>query len=415
MHASQGNAGVDGNLSGGITLLRFGVTSKAESHKLCLQCHASNGALAAISHAPQNVAAPKVYSSGTWNDDTAFNQIGAGGNFSTELDSSWGATTPASLGYGHSIGAASVTPPGGDQSVSTLTCTSCHDPHGTSSIFNTDINIFRNLKVKAQDAGAHSGVKLCPDGNTALCSGEWSYRNLKSYTGGVNGAYFGGSETDNAAQVIWPVYRNTLAGVPATDAPNSNAYGADDIYGADSSGKSFSHWCGQCHDNFHVNLTGYDIDWQPTFKIFNNANPFEYEWGNWSWLRHPTNVVMPRKAGANCAGTCHPSKLDRTNYSLSLIQAGKGIPVTASRFYGVSGAYDTVYYLPYEPPPAAMDGLVSASGNTRVFCLSCHFAHGGPHYDALRWNYTSIVSAGSQSGNTVPSNKGCQLCHNIGS
>ena len=110
--------------------------------------------MAAVSHAPQNVAAPKVYSSGTWNDDTAFNMIGAGGNFSTELNASWDATTPAALGYGHSIGATNVTPPGGDQPVPTLTCTSCHDPHGASSSFDTKINIFRNLKVNAQDAGA---------------------------------------------------------------------------------------------------------------------------------------------------------------------------------------------------------------------------------------------------------------------
>ena len=106
-------------------------------------------------------------------------------------------------------------------------------------------------------------------------------------------------------------------------------------------------------------------------------------------------------------------EMDRTNYSLSLIQTGKGIPVTASRLYGVSGAYDTVYYLPYAPPsPASMDSLIP--GGHRVFCLSCHFAHGGPHYDALRWDYTSAVSSGSQFGNPIPSNKGCQLCHNRG-
>ena len=369
--------------------------------------------MAAVSHAPQNVAAPKVYSSGTWNDDTAFNMIGAGGNFSTELNASWDATTPAALGYGHSIGATNVTPPGGDQPVPTLTCTSCHDPHGASSSFDTKINIFRNLKVNAQDAGAHSGVKLCPDGNTAGCNDVYggnspvnSYRNLKSYVGGINGTYFGGSETDNAAQVIWPVYRGTLAGIPATDAPNSNAYGADNVIG-----RSFSHWCSQCHDNFHKNSFGVDIDEAGGKWFFNDE--VQWTWGSWTWLRHPTNVTMPRSASAGCTGTCHPSKLDRTNYSLSLIQTGKGIPVTASRLYGVSGAYDTVYYLPYAPPsPVSMDSLVP--GGHRVFCLSCHFAHGGPHYDALRWDYTSAVSSGSQFGNPIPSNKGCQLCHNRG-
>ena len=352
---------MDGNPNGGVLLLRGGVTSKAETHKLCLQCHASNGAMATISHAPQSVAAPKVYSSGTWNDDTAFGMIGAGGNFSTELNSSWDATTSPALGFGHSIGATNVTPPGGDQPVPALTCTSCHDPHGTSNAFDTKVNVFRNLKVNAQDAGAHSGAKLCPDG-TAACNGVYSYRNMKSYVGGINGAYFGGSETDNAGQVIWPVYKGALAGVPATDAPNSNAYGTDDggwqvaILG--SNVKSFSHWCSQCHDNFHTNSFGVNIDEQPTFKIFLYPESNNYDWGAWTWLRHPTNVTMPRKAYANCAGTCHISKLDRVNYSLSLIQAGKGLPVTTSRLYGAN----TVYYLPYEPPPAAMDGLIPGAG-----------------------------------------------------
>lgn len=401
MHNSQGGAGLGGNPGGSLVLLREQVNSRAETHKLCLQCHASNGTQAGVSHAPQNVIAPKVYSTGTWDDDMAFNAIGAGGNFSTELEASYNTTTPASLGFGHSLGATNVMPPGaadGDAALPYLTCITCHDPHGANTASDASVNMFRNLKVNAQGAGAHSGVKLCPDGGAACNS---NYQKYKSYVGGINGAYFGGAETDNAGQVIWPVYRGaTLSGVPATDAPNSNAYGAKST----ESG-NMSVWCSQCHDKWHAGGFGRDIDGiMDAYRIWDEDASL-VAGGTWDRLMHPTSSVMPRRANPGCADGCHKTVLDRVNYSVQLIQDGKGIPVTASNYYG----NDSVYYLPYELPAATMDATTSGH---KVFCLSCHFAHGGPYYDALRWNYASAVSAGDQTGNVVPSNKGCQLCHN---
>ena len=54
----------------------------------------------------------------------------------------------------------------------------------------------------------------------------------------------------------------------------------------------------------------------------------------------------------------------------------------------------------------------TTAGGGYVFCLSCHYAHGGPNFDALRWSHASSVSAGNQVGVGVASNVGCQQCHN---
>ena len=397
MHNSQGNAAMEGASGGSVILLRGSVSSRAEIHKLCLQCHASNGSMASVSFAPQNVVAPKVYSSATWTDNDPFNLIGAGGNFSGELDSSWNATDATSLGRGHSMGLASADPPGklsGDSAITDFTCTNCHDPHGTDDPADTKVNIFRNLKVKALGSGqdGETGTVMLPFVNDPTKP----YREHLSYVGGVNGSYFGGSETDSGGNVIWPVYKGTLDGDPnGADSGKSNSYGTGSEYKPNV--VTMSRWCAQCHDNWHE-----DIETNNLYRV-----------EDMDTRRHAVNSVVPRGATADCANGCHVSMLDRANYTTGVITAGKGLPVTASAYYT-----GTVYYLPYTAPcsgsTSCMDNAYGGvqGDNHKVFCLSCHFAHGGPYYDALRWDYLSAVSSGTETGNGIASNKGCQLCHN---
>ncbi len=396
MHNSQGGQGLGGMSGGSLVLLRGQVGSRKDIHKLCLECHGSNGSQAGVSHAPQNVKAPKVYSNGSWTEDDPFNLIGAGGNFYWELDANWDTTTPAGLGYGHSLGATSVLPPGGDAVIDEFTCTNCHDPHGTTSQDDPDVNIFRNLRVNALGAGANSGVKMG-------VSGAGTTWNL-SYVGGVNGTYFGDNEKDSAGNTIWPVYRGTLTHNPGygpgTDQPNSNAYGGKGLNGTN---KIMSDWCAQCHDNWHEGIS-------TTNKSAYNCA--EYSVTCRDWRRHPVSTVIPRRAGKGCGRGCHPSYLDRTNYDVNLIISGKGLPVTMPQSYTYPPTIPWfVYYLAWETPcddtQSCMDSFAE-----NVFCLTCHFAHGGPYYDALRWNYHTDVATGDQRGLGIPSTKGCQLCHN---
>jgi len=420
MHNSQGAAELGGAAGGSLLLLRANVSSRENIHKLCLQCHASNGPLASTAHVPQNVMAPKVYSSASWTMNDPFNLIGSGGNFSSELDSSWNVTTDFALGYGHSLGATNVTPPGGDEIIGAFSCTNCHDPHGTSEPNSTTINMYRNLRVSALGAGSNSTIQFRNYTHTTVDRGRWTGSYVGSLSAGEsNGSYFGGTELDNAGQVIWPIFTTkwgALTGNPSSDNGKTNYYSGVQDSGVDGNYYGMGKWCAQCHDNWHerIDTTNKVYDWSA-------PDPWDYRY----WKRHPVNAPVPRNAvprsdGSGCANGCHGSFLDRSNYTTDLIMQGKAIPVTAIQ----NGFYTNgqVYYLPNcnEYPgwscPTSDEGTMADWPNNtappRVFCLTCHFAHGGPYYDALRWGYTSMVTSGDQTGNPIPAKVGCQLCHN---
>ncbi len=399
MHNSQGNVNMEGGVAGSFSLLRGNVNSRAEVHKLCLQCHGSNGAQARVSHGPKNVIAPKVYSTASWSYEfDGFGKIGAGGNFYPELNNNWDTTTSDFLGYGHSLGATNVLPPGGDSVITEFSCTNCHDPHGTNDPDDPDVNIFRNLRVRPIGMGANGAgitVKFYtgpnydpePDGNLL--------RQMRSYVGSVsfdNPPYFGGNEKDNNGEVIWPIFRGSLTGDPAIDRYNSNSYGS--WRGSVHNTPTMSDWCLTCHD-----------DWK---KIGTFQRPYRHAWGA---KRHPYETIIPTGAARGCEGGCHPGpySLDRRSYTADIIRTGKGVPVTSGGYHWRSNdrSAHLVYYLhPFNGREAGMD----IPWPHRVSCLTCHFAHGGPYYDAMRWDYNASIDP-EQWGNPIPNNVGCELCH----
>lgn len=387
MHNSQGGGAntLGGSSGGSLVMLRGAVTSREQIHNFCLQCHSSDGAqsIAGTLFAPHTQSAPKVLLQSTtankWSETSFFNIIGGGGDFQYACgdvaSGVWNCATvdgATALGKGHSLGATAVTPPGAaDGPIAAFTCTSCHDPHGTNSASSADINKFRNLRKIPTGSGSTS---------VALTSGDHL-----SWVGGITGALDAvgtnfipvsqatGTATSGATlTAIWPVFRGTLTGTPATDAANSNAYGG----GA----AGISRWCSTCHDNWHEGTTP--------------GNIAGGQGAAGDWKRHPVDNVLDEGVtfGQSGAGV---DIFDPTNYNAATV--GTVLPVASSQ-----GA-DKVFY--------------TTAGNAttdKVMCLSCHFAHGGPYNDNLRWDYTSAVSAGDQTGNGVPSTKGCQLCHNRG-
>ena len=366
MHNSQGNSGLGGNPGGSYLLLRAPVVNRGTIHKLCLQCHGVGGSLADSTFPPHGEQAPKVYG-GTlinWDETKDFSQIGAGGDFFMELDSNFDLTTAGSLnaqGYGHSVGLSNADPPGfsvGSPFSDNFSCTVCHDPHGAPIGSWSGYN---NFVVK-------HGIGI----NT--------YRNLKlyavffppyygimsetrSYIGGITGkfgepgAYYTPVFVNGVA--IWPVYKDD-----PTLPENNNVYDGVGVEG-------MAGFCAQCHSYWHEdkepnNIAGED------------------------WRRHPVDKVIS-DSDVSGAGV---DTIDWSYYST----IPNGFKVPAAN--GDSTDLTQEFY------------FADSDNEDKVFCLSCHFAHGGPYYDALRWDYLSTVAQGSQTGKGVGSDKGCQQCHN---
>ncbi len=376
MHNSQGNSDLGGPTGGAIVLLRGDVTERKDIHNLCMQCHSSDGAQADLEWdghtAPKvNIAGQDGYGNDYHNNTTTvtdddFGKIGAGGDFSAVMsgDSSGWVSTPdgaVGLGRGHSLGLANATPPGAPAEVTDFTCTSCHDPHGAYDTPTTEANVFRNLKLIPRGSGTTS-ITL----NTAI----------RSYVG------FGGCDDDSNwtngytpvgnSLFVWPLFTGTINWAAANTSDCYSAGGRVNAYGVDEPGTNgISNWCATCHDQWHEEIaTG-------------NVNGDD-------WNRHPVDNLLEDSTLTSGGGVVI---VDTANYATARTQ-NRALPVAYTAGQGVFYMRD------------------NEETTNKVFCLSCHFAHGGPYYDNLRWDYLAGVDAGSQTANSISSVVGCQLCHN---
>ncbi len=383
MHNSQGNTALEGLSGGSIVLLRGGVSSRAEIHKLCLQCHGVGGSMATVNHLPHGERAPIVYGGNqlNWDQTKDFSQIGAGGDFFKELDSNFDLTTAGSqtgLGYGHSVGLTTTIPGNPNSVFLILTCTSCHNHHGTNTQYDfqtiphaTETNIYRNLW------GTIGGVQVDGGSVCSVChymsspvdeQGNARLFEMKSYIGGITGQYPTGYYTPEIVNgvAIWPVYKGTPT-VPSNNTVYDGIRGPND-HSTRPSG--MGGWCARCHIYFHEvrvneNISGED------------------------WRRHPVDAVI-NDSDVSGAGV---DTIDWAHYDS--IPDGYKLPVANTD----PNLNQEVYY-------------ADTNNEDKVFCLSCHFAHGGPYYDALRWDYTSTIGVGQQTGIGLSSTTGCQICHN---
>jgi hypothetical protein len=132
-------------------------------------------------------------------------------------------------------------------------------------------------------------------------------------------------------------------------------------------------FCAQCHGAWHEEIS--------TGNGETNSD----------WRRHPVN---------NPIGDGTPL-------------SGGGITITDWTHYSSgTGITDGVNRVPAANAAGGFNQYTADASTDMVFCLSCHFAHGSKYYDILRWDYTSAVASGSQTGRGVASNVGCQQCHN---
>lgn len=118
---------------------------------------------------------------------------------------------------------------------------------------------------------------------------------------------------------------------------------------------TISYLCAECHGKFHTAGSSNDE---------NGTNP---------WLRHPTDFDMN--------------------------ELGAG---TEYKFYTT---YDPMVPVASTVVSAVKSTINSVAGDAIVTCISCHRAHGSPHEDLLRWDYTTGMVAGNGAGT------GCFVCH----
>ena len=372
MHNSQGGttAAPDnlGGAAGGSVFLLRGDTS-AGTFNFCLNCHADDGAQAGTSHAPHGEVAPKVLSDGAWTETDGFDLIGAGGDFQPVCgdvsSGAWDCATedtnesagPAT-GKGHSLGRSAVPPGDAAATAITIDCTSCHDPHGTADPAHVSINIFRNLKLdpNTNNAGSY-------DLNTTAVSGnEYTF----GFIGSQPDAYV--PETDGSANANWPVATDT----PKASLNNTNS----NQYTSVGARSGIAGFCSDCHASWH--------------EVATVANVSSDD-----WKRHPVDYVIN---DADTAGNGSDT-IDWTHYTnvdSSTVDNNRTLPA-AHEGWESTNAY-----------------FANANDEDKVFCLSCHFAHGGPYFDNLRWDYLSTVGVAAQTGKGVGSDTGCQQCHNRG-
>lgn len=113
---------------------------------------------------------------------------------------------------------------------------------------------------------------------------------------------------------------------------------------------TISDLCAECHGYFHMSGS----------SGIGTASP---------WLRHPTDAILP--------GTGEYATIT-TTYNIETPVARQTIPASITNTVDISGSDADI-----------------------VMCLSCHYAHGSNYADILRFDYSTIATAGTK----------CLRCH----
>lgn len=137
-----------------------------------------------------------------------------------------------------------------------------------------------------------------------------------------------------------------------TKGPNDHNFykGVNATYASNGTGltnqKTVTSFCSGCHGVFHDNM--------------GSSSP---------WIRHPSDILLPQT--------------------------------------GEYGGYNPVTSYSTEAPVGWTDPASPTRAGAVVMCLSCHRAHGSPHADLLRWDYSGMI-AGTTGGTA---GTGCFTCH----
>ncbi|MBU0481029.1 MAG: hypothetical protein KKG47_08005 [Proteobacteria bacterium] len=221
-------------------------------------------------------------------------------------------------------------------------------------------NVYTDLALVFTD-GSNAGTPpgSTPGTDVATCSrchtlaGGGHHGNAST----VYRMLFDGSGTDMAADANYGGGVGDV--VNGVNYPNTAATTYDS--------ESMNEFCARCHGDFH----GAGITVQ--------GGPDKGQGTPAAWLRHPTDYRL------NDGGATYNYL---TNYTTAAVQDVIPLGTSSSNIFG---------------------GATTAGVNT-LMCITCHFSHGGPYADLLRFDY-SLQQAQITGGTNTP---GCESCHGYG-
>lgn len=207
------------------------------------------------------------------------------------------------------------------------------------------------------------------------CAGTYGCHGSHATTNQAR-AIRGGHHALSGSEIPFPLSNSSadyrmlvgIAGIEDSDwefQPTVNSHnqyhGVDTVGSLDSSTSTISYFCSQCHGLFHSN----DDVSAPS------ASP---------WLRHPTNFDLSGASGSEYGD--YNDGIGVGVYSL--------VAPVASDLSNPINQWDIQSEV---MEAGAVDDAI-------ITCLSCHRAHGSPHYKSLRWNYAGFANGGD-----------CAVCH----
>ena len=129
------------------------------------------------------------------------------------------------------------------------------------------------------------------------------------------------------------------------------------------------------------------------------------------WHSNSGDVLKPGSGMSNLCMRCHPTMHSWIDQNSAWYRHPNNVPIPDRGEYAAYTVYNVDAPVSRRTLPDTASSVVTPGtdaqnlGEDHVFCLSCHEAHATDHPDILRWDYTTIVAGGGNSG------EGCFICH----
>lgn len=263
-------------------------------------------------------------------------------------------------------------------------CSNCHTMHDSQNgnVVNTGAYAGQHAQLLKGDGcnGCHADAAADNIAVSGKGTGPTGAPQVDAATQTNAGGYFS-SAAAKANQ-------HDIAGISTKDTNMGNR-----IPGGSATGYTQALTCGSCHTQAgHHSTTN-------TYRMLSGSNqatsgagtynPGSATLGDRSSVTYSTNM---NTVCANCHSSFHgTSNTGNTSGAFTRHPTGNLITNGASTPVGIT-----------------LTDAIVASSDSKVLCLSCHVAHGGPNADLLSFVYGG---SGSYAGDASATGDGCETCH----